>query len=151
MDTWNHKYISVSALKCYRGCPKCQPKGMPKEIVDCDTDAPGSDICVRMHMKGIFDRLWYMLPLMNLNDLHQKQILERLDLEWFQHMQCLHVATRQRLKAHRFVKRIWILGNAAVCHQRGCPLAYALVQQTYATVPRDWTLLESSWSWWVLC
>ena len=49
-------YISVSALQCYKGCPKCTPS-FPQKIVDCDTDTPGSDICIKLHMKGIFDRL----------------------------------------------------------------------------------------------
>ena len=72
--SWIHKtqiYISVSALKCHKGCPKC-PKSIPQEIVDCDTDTPGSDICTRSYMRGIFVRLRYdMLPLLNLNNLHQ--------------------------------------------------------------------------------
>ena len=64
-------YISVSAIKCYegccainetgkteKGCPKC-PEGFPQEFVavDCDTATPGSDICTKVHAKGIFDRL----------------------------------------------------------------------------------------------
>ena len=56
-------YISVSALKCYKGCFGC-PKIIceerygvfpcpPGEIVDCDTDSPGSDICNRAYVQGM--------------------------------------------------------------------------------------------------
>ena len=148
MDTWNNKYIfqylHFSATRVARSAPLVSLRKLLTVILIHLVQTSASNSIWKVFLTGC-DKL----PLMNINNLHQRH-LERLEVQRFQRLHSFNVARRHRWKTSRFVKRIWILGNAVVCHQRGYPLAYALVQRTYATVPRDWTPLESSWYWWVL-